>query len=397
MQNKSVKIIFLFLFLSVLSFFLSACVQPSPDTNSTTAVLEAPVQTNEEDISEMVATSVIANIKIKDANRFIRGVHLSAWISGSSKQSRAVIELLKKTELNAVVIDLKESDGQIFIDGVKPAMENGLFVNAIPNLKSLLTQLKENDIYAIARIVAFRDNLMPRKNAAFAIKTPSGSLWMDKGRLTWLDPYNKEAWDYVLQIAERAADMGFDEIQFDYIRFPTDGELSTARYSNKNHSNAAASTAIIGFLKEANKRLRAKNVKISIDVFGLTTTSDDMGIGQKITEMAQWVDYISPMVYPSHYAPGTYGVKEPNKSPYKIVYESMKGAIKKIPPQKLRPWLQDFTIFGYKYGKDQVKAQIQASYDNDIGSWLLWNPRCIYTTTALEGPEAESVYSKTKK
>ncbi|MDR0823026.1 MAG: putative glycoside hydrolase, partial [Endomicrobium sp.] len=375
-------------------FSLPACVKSNPDSTSATAVLETPVQESEE-ISDIIASNVIANIEVREVEKFIRGIHLTAFMTGSSKQSKAVIDLLKRTELNTVVIDLKESDGQLFINGVKPAMDNELFFNAIPNLDSFLAQLKENNIYAIARIVAFRDNAMPRKKPNLAIKTSSGDLWMDKGKLTWLDPYNKDVWDYIIQIAERAADIGFDEIQFDYIRFPTDGELSSARYS-KAHSNSAASNAIIGFLKEANSRLKAKNVKISIDVFGLTTTSDDMGIGQKIVEMAQWVDYISPMVYPSHYAAGTYGVKEPNKAPYRIVYESMKGAVKKIPAKKLRPWLQDFTIFNYKYGKEHVKSQIQACYDNNIGSWLLWNPRCVYTTSALEGPNAETVFHKTK-
>jgi hypothetical protein len=339
---------------------------------------------------------VVANIEVKEIEKFIRGIHLTANMAGSNKQSNALINLLKTTELNTVVIDLKETEGIVFINGVKPAMENKIFSNIIPNLESLMSQLKKNNIYSIARIVAFRDNVMPRKKSALAIKNQSGGLWTDKAGITWLDPYNRDSWDYIIQIAERAADIGFDEIQFDYIRFPTDGDLSLAKYS-KAHSNSAASNAIIGFLKEANIRLRAKNVKISIDVFGLTTTSDDIGIGQKLTEMAQWVDYISPMVYPSHYAAGTYGVKEPNKAPYKIVYESMKGAVKKIPAAKLRPWLQDFTIFGYKYGKDHVRAQIQACYDNNIGSWLLWNPRCVYTTSALEKPNAETVFRKTKK
>ncbi len=188
--------------------------------------------------------------------------------------------------------------------------------------------------------------------------------------------------------------IGFDEIQFDYIRFPSDGNTKNCCYS-KPHSTAEALKALVGFLKESNKRLKPKGAKISIDIFGLTTTAtNDMGIGQKIVEMTEWVDYVSPMVYPSHYGKWNYGLAEPSKEPYKVVYFALASALKRIPVEKLRPWLQDFSL-GYKYGKDEVTAQIQACYDNKVNNWLLWNPRCVYTKSALKGQDDNTFISPT--
>ncbi|MDR1122934.1 MAG: putative glycoside hydrolase [Endomicrobium sp.] len=321
-----------------------------------------------------------------DFSKYIRGIHLSAWISGSKKHRKLTLELFDTTELNTAVIDIKEYEGQVYIKGIKEVETNKAYVAAIPDLEKYILLLKKKEIYVIARIVVFRDNTISRKMPSWAIKNPDGTIWTDKKGVAWLDPYNKNVWDYNLKIAERAADIGFDEIQFDYIRFPSDGNTKKCRYS-KPHSTIEAQKALIGFLKEAKKRLSLKGVKISIDVFGLTTTaSNDMGIGQKIAEMTEQVDYVNPMIYPSHYAKWTYGISDPNKEPYKTVYSSIEGALKRVPEKKLRPWLQDFSL-GYKYGKNEVRAQIQACYDNKIGSWLLWNPRCTYTRGALKNKD----------
>ncbi|MDR1662875.1 MAG: putative glycoside hydrolase [Endomicrobium sp.] len=323
--------------------------------------------------------------------KYIRGIHLSAWIIGSEKHRKLTSDLFATTELNTAVIDIKEYEGQVYIKGVKEVEANKTYVAAIPDLEKYILLLKEKGIYGIARIVVFKDNTIPRKIPSLAVKNPDGTIWTDRKGSAWLDPYNKNAWDYNLKIAERAADIGFDEIQFDYIRFPSDGNTKNCRYS-KPHSAIEASRALIDFLKEAKKRLSLKGVKISVDVFGLTTTAtDDMGIGQKIVEMTEQVDYVSPMVYPSHYAKWTYGIANPNKEPYKVVYNSIRGALKRIPEEKLRPWLQDFSL-GYKYGKNEVRTQIQACYDNKIGSWLLWNPRCIYTISALKDKNEENTF-----
>jgi hypothetical protein len=378
---KKQKINF-FISLTVFLFFVIA-EYTSYEANSKSVTLEQP---QEKQLTADVAPTVLTDIKTKKKTKrkYIRGIHLSALISGSKNRRRIVADLFDNTELNTAVIDIKEYEGKVYIDGVKIVNANSAYVKAIPDLKKYISDLKEKGVYTIARIVVFRDNTMTRKKPELAIKNSDGTIWTDRKGIAWLDPYNKNTWDYNLQIAERAVNIGFDEIQFDYIRFPSDGNTKNCCYS-KPHSAPEALKALVGFLKESNKRLKTKGTKISIDVFGLTTTAkDDMGIGQKIVEMAKWVDYVSPMVYPSHYEKWNYGIVEPCKEPYKVVYFALVDALKKIPAEKIRPWLQDFSL-GYKYGRDEVKAQMQACYDNKVSSWLLWNPRCVYTKDALKG------------
>jgi hypothetical protein len=374
--------------LIVFSFFVIAG-RAGYETNSKSVALEQP---QEEQSTAGAASTVLTGVKPREKakRKYIRGIHLSALASGSEKHRRIAADLFNNTELNTAVIDIKDYGGKVYVDSVKIVNINGAYAKAIPDLKKYISDLKEKDIYTIARIVVFRDNTMTRKKPELAVKNPDGTIWTDRKGVAWLDPYNKYAWNYNLQIAERAVDIGFDEIQFDYIRFPSDGNTKNCCYS-KPHSATEASKALVGFLKESNKRLKPKGAKISIDVFGLTTTvTDDMGIGQKIVEMTEWVDYVSPMVYPSHYRRWNYGLAEPNKEPYKVVYFALANALKKIPVKKLRPWLQDFSL-GYKYGKDEVAAQIQACHDNKVNNWLLWNPRCVYTKNALKG-QADNIF-----
>jgi hypothetical protein len=375
---KLYKFNFLNIVLISLNLFLSSYA-----VSSFTVVLESP-----QEEQSLITKSV--SLK-SDKTKYIRGIHLSAWVSGSEKHRKLALELFDNTELNTAVIDIKEYDGQVYIKGVKEVDANKAYVSAIPDLEKYIPLLKEKGIYTIARIVVFRDNTISRKIPSLSVKNPDGTIWVDRQGAAWLDPYNKDTWDYNLKIAERAVEIGFDEIQFDYIRFPSDGNTKNCRYS-KPHSAIEASKALVGFLKESKKRLNTKGAKISIDVFGLTTiATDDMGIGQKIVEMAEQVDYVSPMTYPSHYAKWTYGIADPNKEPYKVVYNSIEGALKRIPVEKLRPWLQDFSL-GYKYSKDEVRAQIQACYDNRVGSWLLWNPRCVYTRDSLKSKNESNTF-----
>ncbi|MEA5001582.1 MAG: putative glycoside hydrolase [Endomicrobiaceae bacterium] len=322
----------------------------------------------------------------------VKGMHLSIYAAASPKHKERFNDLLDTTELNTVVIDIKEIDGHI---SVKNVSKDLAYSKAVPDISSYLSQIKAKGLYAIARVVVFRDNVMPRKRPDLAVKTPEGTLWQDRKNITWLNPYNKEAVNYILDLAEKTADMGFDEIQFDYIRFPSDGKTSLCRYG-VTHSSTTAPAAIVDFLRQAKQRLAPKGVKISIDVFGLTTTEKtDMGIGQKIVEMSEYVDYISPMVYPSHYANGEYGIPNPNKEPYRTVYIALQGAKKRLPVEKIRPWLQDFSMKGVKYGPKEIQAQIQACYDCDVKTWMLWNAACKYTKDGVKRKEDENSYKKT--
>lgn len=321
-----------------------------------------------------------------------KGMHLTVFAAASQFHKTRTDDLLNNTEMNAVVIDVKEIDGKISVKDVA----NGLsYSTDVPSVLPYLKSVKNRGLYAIARIVVFRDNVMPRKRPELAVKNPDGTVWQDRKKFTWLNPYKKAAVDYVLELAEKTADMGFDEIQFDYIRFPSDGNTKNCRYGVE-HSSTTASAAIVDFLKQAKKRLSSKGIKISIDVFGLTTTEkSDMGIGQKIVEMTEQVDYVSPMIYPSHYNNGEYGIPNPNKEPYRTVYIALQGAKKRIPVEKLRPWLQDFSMKGVQYGPEEIKAQIQACYDCDVKTWLLWNAACKYTKSGLKSKKNQYSYTKT--
>lgn len=331
------------------------------------------------------------NIESYQDGDTVKGMHLTALTMGSQFFKDKIDDLVDNTEMNAVVIDVKEIDGKIAIKGVAGDLA---YSKSLPNPIPYVKELKERNVYIIARLVCFRDNTMPRKKPELAVKTSNGQLWEDYKKLTWLDPYNQKARNYLLDLAETVADMGFDEIQFDYIRFPSDGNVKECRYKVERTSTTA-SQAIVEFLKQAKQRLAPKNIKISIDVFGLTTTATtDMGIGQKIVEMTEQVDYVSPMVYPSHYRKGDYGIPHPNKEPYRTVYIALQGAKKRIPVKKLRPWLQDFSIRGVKYGPEEVQAQIQACFDCGVTTWLLWNPACKYTKGGLKTKDKANTYVK---
>ena len=330
--------------------------------------------------------------------KYVRGVHLSAWAAGSKKLRGNINKLLQKTELNTVVIALKEYEGEVYIEGYKGQQEYGTYTRAIPDLEDYLKYLNGKGIYTIARLVVFKDNAIVKKKPEWAVKTKAGAVWKDHAGFSWADPYNKEVWEYNIGIAERAVDAGFDEIQFDYTRFPSDGNMKDCVYTQKNSSSPATQAEeITAFLHEAYSRLKPLGVNVSVDVFGLTTTStDDMGIGQKIVGMAKEIDFISPMVYPSHYAKEEYGIPDPDADPYKTVYTSINTAVKRIPSEKLRPYLQDFSI-QHHYGAKEVRKQIQAVYDNGIGDWILWDPKCVYTASALKSKKFTDVMEKSPK
>jgi hypothetical protein len=312
-------------------------------------------------------------------------------MAGSKKYRAHLEDVFKTTVINSVVIDIKEYEGEVYIPGVKMAEAAGSYVPAMPDIADWLAQLKREGIYTVARIVVFKDNIMPRRKKSLAVKNPQGDLWFDRNKVTWLDPYNPETWRYNLVIAVQASKLGFDEIQFDYLRFPTDGHLSQMRFS-KPYQKTAASLALVEFLRQARQVLKPLGVPISIDVFGLTTTvTTGMGIGQLFGPMAEQVDYICPMTYPSHYAKGEYGIANPNDEPYRTIHLAMNGALGLLGPAgagKLRPYLQDFSLKGrgIHYGKKEVRAQMQAAADLGVNSWTLWNARCSYTLGAIESP-----------
>ena len=375
---------FIFLLISGLgapAFLLASSTGALADTTISTAL--PAVSSTATGTVEVVSSTVTAQP--------IHALHVTAWLAGSKKYRAHLNELFKTTVINAVVIDIKEYEGEVYIPGVSMAEKAGAYVPAMPDVAAWIADLKHQGIYTVARIVVFKDDIMPRKNKSLAVKNSRGELWFDRHHVTWLDPYNPEAGRYNLLIALQAAKLGFDEVQFDYIRFPTDGSLSQMRFSRPYDKKAAPHT-LVSFLQQANQLLHPLGTKISIDVFGLTTTvNTGMGIGQLLGPMAEQVDYVCPMTYPSHYARGEYGIPNPNDQPYKTIHLAMHDALKALGPSahaKLRPYFQDFSLKGrgIHYGKKEVRAQMQAAADLGLPSWTLWNARCSYTLDAIKTP-----------
>ncbi len=309
----------------------------------------------------------------------VKGVYLTSWIAGT-KAFNQVVEFIHKTEVNSLVIDVKDDTGM-----VSYASKVSL-VNIIGSSykkydpQNIMTVLRQNQIYPIARIVVFKDPYLAKHRPDLAVKNSAGELWHDNKGLNWVDPYNKEVWDYNISIAKEAVNYGFREIQFDYVRFTSDGNIRDCRYPKAD--GRIKSDVIRDYLKYAYQELKPLGVKVSADVFGLTCSAkDDMGIGQEMAKVAEGVDIICPMVYPSHYYRGEYNIADPDSRPYETVFKSLTDAKQKIAniPHKviIRPWLQDFSLKNH-YGREQLLEQIKAVENTGFKEWIFWNPSSRY-------------------
>ncbi|MBI3626259.1 MAG: GTP-binding protein, partial [Candidatus Rokubacteria bacterium] len=323
--------------------------------------------------------------------RAIKAAYLTYFGVGDRGIRTRVFELLDQTELNGVVIDVKGDRGWIpYRTQVPLAREAGAQGPLIiKEFDQMLAELKAKGIYTIARIVVFKDNVLAHYRPDWAvIDTRTGQPWLDNEGLAWVDPFREEVWDYAIAIAQEAARKGFDEIQFDYVRFPTDGKLGLARYSRPN-TRQTRLPAIAGFLARARKELGPAGVFLAADVFGYTAFNEnDTDIGQRVEELAPYLDYLSPMVYPSGYHLGIPGYRNPVDHPYEVVFESVKHLKKRTAtlPIRIRPWIQDFRDYAFDrrpFGVAEVQAQAKGARDAGAAGWMLWNPRNAYTTAAL--------------
>ncbi|WP_279117455.1 putative glycoside hydrolase [Acidithiobacillus thiooxidans] len=255
----------------------------------------------------------------------------------------------------------------------------------IKHIQRLMDDLHQEGIYTIARIVVFKDNVLALARPDLAVRTAGGAIWKDREGLAWTDPFSKQVWDYNIDVAVAAAKDGFDEIQFDYVRFPDAKGLMFSEPNTRQNRVAA----ITGFLADARKRLIPYNVFLSADIFGYVIWNlNDTGIGQNLEEMAQQVDYISPMLYPSGFQYGIPGYPNPVLHPHQIVYLSLRKAEERtgLPPVRFRPWLQafrDYAFGGQPFGGKEIATQIDAAQTFGSDGWMLWNPRNVYTTAGL--------------
>lgn len=318
----------------------------------------------------------------------LKGVYVSSWVAGTKSTIDRVINLIDTTSANAIIIDIKDASGRISYAPVDYDLALiGAGTTRIRDLPALVKRLHEKNIYIIGRISVFQDAYYATKFPNSAYKdTRTGLTWNDNKGLSWVKNDNKEFWDYNIAIARDAYNQGFDEINLDYVRYPSDGPLSYLDTSSIQKGRTATMT---DFFEYVDQEIRQKSkIPLSVDLFGLTMSAQgDLGIGQVLELVAPYVDYVAPMVYPSHFAKGTYGIADPANQPYAIIHKSLSDGISKMKainedPNKLRPWLQDFNL-GAVYTPEMVKAQIQASENLGLKSWMLWDPKNIYTKSAL--------------
>jgi hypothetical protein len=330
------------------------------------------------------------------APRVVKGAYLSYFGIGHPQIRGHVLGLLDRTELNAVVIDVKGDRGLIPYESQVPlAREAGAMGPVrIADFDGLIAGLRDRGVYTIARIVVFKDDVLARHRPGWAvIDARSGSRWLDNERLAWVDPFQEAAWAYSIAVAREAALKGFDEIQFDYLRFPSDGTLGAARYSRAT-TQASRLAAVTGFLRQARDVIAPTGAALALDVFGYTAFNvDDTSIGQRIEDLAPWVDYLCPMAYPSAYHLGIPGYRNPVAHPYEIVFETVKRVRRRSAPSvRVRPWIQDFRDYAFDrrvFGVPELRAQMKAALEAGASGWMLWNPRNEYTGEAL-APEPAS-------
>ncbi|MCB0173342.1 MAG: LysM peptidoglycan-binding domain-containing protein [Anaerolineae bacterium] len=318
----------------------------------------------------------------------VRALYASYFAIGHTEFRQRIFDLLDTTELNAVVIDAKSDYGWLsYPTQVARAREIGANRPTAQDFPDLMARLKERGIYTIARIVAFKDNLLAKNYPELAVKTQSGAVWQDADTMSWSDPFLSDVWNYNIEIATEAVRLGFDEIQFDFLRFPTVSPAGTP-YFSQEISKETRVAAITSFLSAARGQLKPLGVKIAGSTFGYTCwRSDDSLIGQDIDRMGHYLDVLCPMLYPSTFGSGIPGYKMAVAHPYEVIYESAQRAIDRVKMSgcTVRPWLQDFQDYRFDrrtYGRTEIQAQIKGAFDSGCEGFQVWDPQVNYSDNA---------------
>lgn len=389
---------------------LTGCSRPAPEEETSPAETETVAETPV--VEETSGIKVIENVgpdknrtvslRIVDENNpalpgreavKVRGIYISGPMAGSTELFQNILDSAAGTEINTVVIDFKDDQGRITCPVDSPvASEIGACRPYVQDMKGLVASLKERGLYVIARVVAFRDPWLAEKKPEWSLHLADGSLYRNRQGMAWVDPYRKEVWDYLVEVGTEAKEAGFDEVQFDYIRFSTEGTMRDVVFDEAVTGGRSKTDVITEFVKYAYENLASQGLFVSADVFGTIIGSDidAQAVGQVYTEMAKHLDYICPMIYPSHYGPGNFGLEHPDTMPYETVLEALKKsqmvmdqaaeADGHVSSQAIvRPWLQDFTASylgegNYiPYGYNEVQRQIQAVKDAGYDEWMLWS------------------------
>lgn len=323
----------------------------------------------------------------------LKGIYMTSWTASSAKLRKNIVDIIDTTEINAVVIDIKDYSGKIVFPISDSDLKSfGSEEIRVPDLRDFIEELHKKGVYVIARLAVFQDEYFVKHRPDLAVKNKAGTaVWKDRKGISWIDASSREYWDYIILLSKEARAIGFDEINFDYIRFPSDGNMEDISFPFS--STTPKHLVMKSFFEYLDTELADTGLTISADLFGMVTTAkNDMGIGQLLEDALPHFDYIMPMVYPSHYPSNFQGYKNPADYPYEIVKFAMQGAVDRSEAYasttgqtvaEMRPWLQDFNL-GATYDAKKVKDQIQATYDAGLSSWILWSPSNKYTRGALE-------------
>ncbi len=363
------------------------------------------------------ATTTVPNVPVDTVEHIptpssLKAIYMTSCVVGTNDFRNSVVKIAETTDVNAIIIDIKDFSGTLSYKPTDPSLEHAWTAAkcGAKDMREFVKSLHEKKIYVIGRVTVFQDPHFSKLHPELAVKSiATGLPWKDKKGLNFLDVGGKGTWDYIVSIAKDAYGIGFDEINFDYVRFPSDGNMKDAKYTLSTGSKADQLEKFFQYLHEETQKI---GVVTSADLFGMVTTNnDDLGIGQVLERALPYFDYVDPMVYPSHYPPGFNGWKDPNKHPYDLIHFVMKRAVERaeatttavstltntrigtstknilythepVSKNKLRPWLQDFN-YGGTYGIPEVKAQIKATNDVGLTSWLMWSPSNKYTVGAL--------------
>ncbi|MFA6476610.1 MAG: putative glycoside hydrolase [Candidatus Paceibacterota bacterium] len=377
--------LFVFVFIALSSFLSTGAMEKAPEKVS----LDETSQASGAAISNFSFPSVI--ISHKKTPEPVKAIYMSSWIAGSKTAREKMLKKFEGTQINTIVLDIKDNSGEIVIKLNSPTLaryqsEEG----RVSDIKEFVDELHSRGYYVIGRIAVFQDNYLTRVRPDLAMRRKDNNeIWRDAKGLAWLDVSQQEVWDYTIALASEAYATGFDELNFDFVRFPTDGDISQIRYRNYDPSKETRVEALRKFFIYLHGHIKDIGVPSSADVFGMVTTNDDdLGIGQVMENVAPYVDYVAPMLYPFQYPKGWMGYKKPATVPYKVVKISLDSGIKKIEAlgfskNKIRPWLQDFDL-GATYTASMVKAEQQAVYDAGLSSWMMWDSSNKYTPSAYQ-------------
>ena len=377
------------LLIAILPSCESAASKPSASSASTvsanaSANPSSSISSSAADSASVSATGSAALIALQKEPRPIRALYVNRFAAQSSRKMQHLIAIADSTEINALVIDVKDEFGLNWHSSDPLLQRNEGKMNKVANMKALVDTIRAHGLLPIARMVIFKDSTAARMNPEHVIRKPDGTPWKDKKGLTWVNPYSRAIWDYNFRVADEAIQLGFGEIQFDYVRFP-EPYKSLPPQVFPEAAGRTKPDAIRDFVKEARARYDKRGIRLTADIFGLVTTvRGALEVGQDWEKISPNVDVVLPMVYPSLYPHGSFGIRIPNAEPYRTIFIALSSARMRDDkmgirtPEHVRPWLQAFTLGAPHYGPAELEQEKKAVYDAGYDGWVLWNPGSKY-------------------